>query len=244
MIPASIRNRNPGAMYPGRSAKRFGSTAHEVLRSKDGVHKIATFPSDIHGAAAMFHLLGNGGYVGKTIEGAIRKWCGGYYASTYVNVLETKGGVKSSDVLTLAMLHRQDVAIPLCRAMAWQEAGRDYPLDDAGWMTAHTMAFGEAEAPKFAPHNDVPSPKPETRRTEAAKQVAGIATAAGGVVTVTASWFETAGTVAKDAAAFVTELGPVKAIAVEAGANGYAILMGSIVGGVILAISKWIKANA
>ena len=36
MIPASIRNNNPGAMYPGKSAKKFGSSTFETLKSKDG----------------------------------------------------------------------------------------------------------------------------------------------------------------------------------------------------------------
>ncbi len=57
MIPATIRNNNPGGMYPGKSSKKFGSTSYETLRSKDGVHKIATFPTKLHGAAAMFDLL-------------------------------------------------------------------------------------------------------------------------------------------------------------------------------------------
>ena len=92
MIPASIRNNNPGAMYPGKSSKKFGSASFETLRSKDGVHKIATFPSGIHGAAAQFDLL-HSDYCGKTVKAAIELWCGDFYAGTYVKVLEDKAGI-------------------------------------------------------------------------------------------------------------------------------------------------------
>lgn len=171
MVPASIRNHNPGAMYPGPSAKRFGSASFETLRSKDGVHKIATFPTHQHGAAAMFHLLSTR-YVGLPIDKAIAKWCGGYYVSTYLKVLEQKSGVKASDTLTLAMLRDHAVAVPIARAMAWQEAGRDYPLSEQEWVEAHGMAFGDAMAPAFSPGNDVPSPKVEMREAQAVAAVA------------------------------------------------------------------------
>lgn len=181
ITPASIRNNNPGAMYPGKSAKKFGATSHEVLRSKDGVHKIATFPTPVHGAAAQFDLLA-ASYCGMPIEKAITKWCGAFYVGTYLKVLEEKAGVKRTDTLTKDMLRRPEVGIPLARAMAWQEAGRDFPLDDEGWQDAHAMAFaGDAKAPAFSPDNDVPSPKPETRMAETAKAVTKVAVPAAGV---------------------------------------------------------------
>lgn len=174
ITPASIRNRNPGAMYPGPSAKKFGSTAFETLRSKDGVHKIATFATEVHGAAAMFDLL-HRSYRGMPIEKAIAKWCGGYYVSTYLKVLQEKTGTRPSDVLTDERLRNPDIAVPLAKAMAWQEAGREFPLDDDGWREAHGLAFGNARAPAFDPSNDVPAPKPETRAAQAASEVAKVA---------------------------------------------------------------------
>ena len=242
MIPASIRNRNPGAMYPGPSAKKFGSTSFETLRSRDGVHKIATFPTDQHGAAAMFDLLASK-YVGMSIEAAIKKWCGGYYASTYIKVLEGKGGVTASDPLTLALVRDPQTAIPLARAMAWQEAGRDYPLDDAGWLEAHGMAFGGATAPEFSPKNDVPSPKPETRRAEAAKTVGTWGGAIGGAGAVIGSWIEGVSSTAKQVAAYVTDLGPIKAVAVEAGANARALTLAAVAAGIVVALGQWAKGR-
>lgn len=182
IIPASIRNRNPGAQYPGKSAKKFGGKTYETLKSQDGVHKIATFPSDIQGAAAMFDLLASS-YCGMPVEKAIAKWCGAFYVSTYIKVLEEKGGVKRSDLLTKALLADPSKAIPLARAMAWQEAGRDYPMTDAEWLQAHECAFRQQVAPAFSHENDVPSPKAELRQAETVATVAKVAT----VVTATGS---------------------------------------------------------
>ena len=164
MTPASIRNNNPGAMYPGKSAKKFGSSTFETLKSKDGVHKIATFPTGVHGAAAQFDLL-NQSYTGMTLEKAITKWCGAYYATTYLKVLKDRAGITGETVLTKAMLADHEIAIPLAKAMSWQEAGCDYPMKDEEWLEAHVMAMGKApEAPEWNPRNDVPTPKIETRR--------------------------------------------------------------------------------
>jgi len=196
ITPASIRTNNPGAMYPGPSASKFGSTSFEVLRSNDGKHKIAKFPSPVHGAAAQFDLLMHGKdplgryrYRGKTIREAITTWCGGFYSTTYLKVLEEKGGIKATDRLTEQLLLNPDVTIPLARAMAWQEAGRDFPIDEASWRDAHAMALGNAKAPGFSPDNDVPSPKPETRLARVATKVkvvaTGVGTSAVGVVATT-----------------------------------------------------------
>lgn len=140
-VPASIRNKNPGAMYPGPSAKKFGATTHEVLKSKDGEHKIATFAEHQLGGAAMFDLLCSKNYLGLTIEKAITKWCGGFRASSYMKVLEEKGGVTRAAKLTPELLLNADVAIPLAKSMALQEAGTEYPMTDAEWAQAHELAF-------------------------------------------------------------------------------------------------------
>lgn len=184
-IPASIRNRNPGAQYPSAVSRRFGSTSHQVLKSKDGEHLIATFPTDVQGAAAMFYLLASPAYADgkRTIREAIAKWCGGFYVSTYLTVLETKAGVSRDTVLTRGLVCNPDVAIPLAQAMAWQEAGTDYPMTDDEWAQAHAMALPQAasEAEPVVVSTGAPRPtdvdgydraarsKPEERIKEAAK---------------------------------------------------------------------------
>lgn len=185
IVPASIRNKNPGAQEPGPSSRKFGSTSHEVLRwtykGKPAVNKIATFPTSQHGAAAMFHLL-NRKYTGRTIESAITKWCGGYHAAAYAKALETNGGCSADDTLTSERLQDPAFAIALCKAMARVEAGRDYPMTDAEWQDAHEMAFGTGVAPEFSPDNDVPSPGPNARAVATVKEIAKVAVPSGVVV--------------------------------------------------------------
>ena len=151
-VPASIRNKNAGAMYPGPSSEKFGAVGFEVLRSADGEHKIATFPTHEQGAAAMFDLLASQTYVGKTIEEAVTKWCDGLRAEAYVDALEARG-IDETAKLTRQMVIDADFAIPLAKAMAFWEAGKKYPLSDKGWRKAHDMAFSGLVTP---PVEEVP----------------------------------------------------------------------------------------
>jgi hypothetical protein len=201
IVPASIRNRNAGAQYPGKSAKKFGSSSFETLTSRDGVHKIATFPSHVQGASAMFDLLDQR-YTGMTVEKAITKWCGAFYVSTYIKVLEDKGGVKRSDILTKDLLRDPEKAIPLARAMALQEAGRDYPMTGEEWQQAHACAFVEPIAPAFSADNDVPSPKAEMRTAAIVAKVKKVIAGGSGVGAL--------GAVATDPAALTAKLSAYK----------------------------------
>lgn len=243
LIPASIRNRNPGAQYPGTSSRKFGSVAYETLTSKDGVHKIATFPTHVHGVAALFDLLERS-YTGMTIQAAITKWCGAYYVNTYIKVLEDKAGVKASDTLTKELLRDETKAIALGTAMAFQEAGREYPLDEAGWQQGHAMAFaGGSTAPEFRPDNDVPSPKPETRNA-AWRGWWGRLTAwgsAGGVGIV--GMFDSTSKFAGDVMSAATSFAPLKSMAVELGANPRAVGLGLLATGVVKVLCGWCKES-
>lgn len=136
--PASIRNNNPGAMYPGPSATKFGSTAMHVI---GGGHKIAEFPDAQSGAAAQFDLLDRN-YAGMPVSQAITKWSGGNSSPSYIASVSKDLGLDQNAVLTHDMLRNPKVAVPFARSMARVEAGRDYPLDDAGWNAAHARAFG------------------------------------------------------------------------------------------------------
>lgn len=135
--PASIRNRNPGAMYPGPSSRKFGSTRTNVI---GGGHKIAQFPTHEAGAAAMFDLLARA-YAGKTLEALLTRWSGGNSVQAYLATVKSKAGLLPSTVIDRAFLENVDKAVSLARAMAAHEAGQDYPLDTRGWVKAHGMVF-------------------------------------------------------------------------------------------------------
>lgn len=169
MIPASIRNNNPGAIYPGPSSRRFGGGEVEKLTSKDGKHLIAKFPTAIHGAAALFHNLMNAKgatgyyYRNRPLSKAIETWCGAIRAQSYLRLIEQQAGFKPTEVLSEDFLRDPEKAVALAKAMARHEAGKDYPLQPNEWLEAHAMSFGDAVAPEPSPNNDVPTQRPEAR---------------------------------------------------------------------------------
>lgn len=175
MIPASIRNSNPGAMEPGFASKRWGSTTFETLKWTDKQGKahtnlIATFPTHSHGGAALFTLLAEGKYYrDKPIQDAIATWCGGHSASEYIDHMEKTTGIKRTAILTNERIRDPDIAVPIAMAIARFEAGAkaDLPLCEEDWREIHGMAFsGKTVAPKPSPDNDVPFQKPEGARRE------------------------------------------------------------------------------
>lgn len=186
VTPASIRNNNPGAMEPGPSSKKFGATSYETLRwtynGRPATNRIATFPTPVHGAAAMFDLLYRR-YAGSTVEAAITKWCGGYYASDYSRSLEQRCGVGPKTTLTKERVRDAETAILLAKGMARVEAGREFPLTDEQWRQAHDMAFAGATAPEPTVDNDVPFPKPEARQRAVVTEVAKTGAIGGGLAT-------------------------------------------------------------
>lgn len=178
IIPASIRNRNPLAQWPGPSARKFGATSFETLRweSKETgtVHtdKIATFPTNVHGAAAAFDLLATSKkYRGKAIKDAIAVWAGGNMVGSYLRLLEQEG-VDTLDVLESDYLKDTAKAMKLVKAMARHETGKPFPMSDSEWVAAHEMAFGTAVMPAATPTNDVPTPNPEARAKAEAEAMA------------------------------------------------------------------------
>lgn len=139
--PASIRYNNPGAQYPGPSARKFGSVGTEII---GGGHKIAVFDDPVKGAAAQFDLLKRG-YTGLTLGEAIRKWSGGNSSPAYANAVANATGVPLDTVLTKSMIDNPAFAVPFAKASASWEAGRDYPMSDEQWIAAHSMASGGAQ---------------------------------------------------------------------------------------------------
>lgn len=70
---AAVRYNNPGAMYPSAAAEKYGMTGYGVI---GGGHKIAMFPSDVHGGAANMDNFARH-YRGLTLAQAVTKWRGG-----------------------------------------------------------------------------------------------------------------------------------------------------------------------
>lgn len=141
LIPASIRSNNPGAMWPGPSSQRFGSTSYEQLR--DG-NKIAQFDSPVLGAAAQFDLLASPQYIGKPIGQIIDEWSGTTGSkknvSDYAAKVADSIGLKPSDPLTVDVL-KGPQGVELAKTQAGWEAGSDYPLTNNQWKIAQRLAY-------------------------------------------------------------------------------------------------------
>ena len=138
---ASVRNNNPGAMWPGPVATKFGATTAENLQDGQG-NKIATFPDAESGAAAHFALL-NQSYAGMPLSTAVRKWSGGNSSDQYTQSVAKATGISPDTVLTPEILSGPQ-GVTLAKAMARQEAGGEYPLSDDAWQRAQSRAFGKA----------------------------------------------------------------------------------------------------
>ena len=141
--PAAIRFNNSGAQYPGPISRRFGSPGHSVI---GGGHLIARFETPEQGAAAHFALLGSSRYIGRTLEGVIKKWSGGNSNSAYTKFVARASGLRPTDKLTRDVLAGPQ-GLALVRAMSqWEAGGQRYPLDDAGWARAQPAGLGTGEA--------------------------------------------------------------------------------------------------
>ncbi|MBX9720451.1 MAG: hypothetical protein K2X81_03555, partial [Candidatus Obscuribacterales bacterium] len=150
--PASIRNNNPGAMYPGESARKFGST---VTHTIGGGHKIAEFPDAISGAAAQFDLLNSDSYRNKSVASAIAKWCGHSNPGAYNRFLK-EHGIDTKATIGDVMADK-DKAITLASTMARVEAGKDFPLNKEQWGAAFDKYKEHAteHAPPATKNHDV-----------------------------------------------------------------------------------------
>jgi len=137
MDPASVRYNNPGAMWPGPSATKFGSTGYGTLA--DG-NKIATFDDPVNGAAAHFDLLANR-YAGMALSDAITKWSGGNSSPAYIASVSKATGLSPDTPITPELLQGPE-GLKIAKAMAQVEAGKAYPLSDEQWSAAQAKAFG------------------------------------------------------------------------------------------------------
>lgn len=154
--PASIRHRNSGAMGlggPNSSARKFG--ASEETRLNDGFgNTIATFPTMVQGAAAQFDLLASR-YTGLTVRDALKRWSGWQKVddpvqqawhdkrlADYCKVVTSRTGLSETDTLTAQYIRTAKTGIKFAKAMAYHEAGKEYPMSDAEWAKAHDLAFG------------------------------------------------------------------------------------------------------
>lgn len=142
--PASIRHNNAGAMHYSADSwqSKFGATFGQKLNDGLGQgNQIASFPTPVHGAAALLYQLNQPSYVDKTVGEAISKWSGGNSVSSYLSVLSEAGF--NADQNVSEIMASPDSAVAFAKAMARHEAGSEYPMNDEQWQEAYNM-FREA----------------------------------------------------------------------------------------------------
>jgi hypothetical protein len=162
MVPASIRTKNPGAMWGSALAKKWGST--ETITLHDGLgqgNNIAVFPTYVQGICAQMDLWRSSPlYKNKRFADAIATWSGHNNVPSYIAyVKERVPGITENTVMDEAFWHGP-MAIPFLKAQAGHEAGQKYPAPDADWLTAQAKVLGtEMLVPK---PKQTPAPKPVT----------------------------------------------------------------------------------
>lgn len=132
--PATIRNNNPGAMYPNQSWQdKYNYVGMQII---GGGHQIAQFATPIDGAAAQMALLRDGKfYRDKSIKDAISAWSGGNNVDSYLNVLK-QDGIDVTKAMNFYTGNKQGM-VQLAQSMSRHETGSKFPLSNADWDKAY-----------------------------------------------------------------------------------------------------------
>ena len=163
--PASIRYKNPGAMWGSALAIKWGA-APKAVTLNDGKgqgNNIAVFPTYVQGICAQLDLWRTSkNYRNKKFKDAIAVWSGGNNVESYVKfVLDRVPGMKRNTVMN-DKFWRSQMGIAFLKAQAWHEAGKRYPAPEADWIEAQRRVFdGAAKPSKPKPAALKPAPSAE-----------------------------------------------------------------------------------
>ena len=153
--PASIRYRNPGAMWGGNAiSKKWGEMGNVALNDGMGQNNhIAVFPTYVQGICAQIDLWRSPRYHNKRFADAIAVWSGGNWVQSYIDfVTQRVPGMTGDTIMSDAMLN-SPMGIAFLQAQAWHEAGKPYPAPRSDWIEAQRRVFSgvvPAAQPKIA----------------------------------------------------------------------------------------------
>lgn len=158
MEPASIRYKNPGAMWgrtgPRPSAdkvaetnapipKKWGST--QTVYLSDGLgqgNNIAVFDTWVQGICAQIDLWRlSPRYRNKRFEDAIRVWSGGNNVESYIAYVTARVPGMTRNTLMDDKFWQSPMALAFLKAQAGHEAGKPIPAPDADWIEAQRRVF-------------------------------------------------------------------------------------------------------
>lgn len=157
-VPAAIQFKNPGAMWPGATATKWGSTKWQYLADGTGQgggghgNKIAIFDNWVDGIAAQMDLWRTGvKYRNKTLREAINTWSGGNSVQSYLNYLEARVPRLTDTTVMNDAFWRGPMAIPFLKAQAGHEAGKVIPATQADYIEAQRRVMAEQATADMVP---------------------------------------------------------------------------------------------
>lgn len=142
-FPAAIQFKNPGAMWPGAVATKWGSTKWQYLSDGTGQgggghgNKIAIFDNWVDGISAQLDLWRSSkNYKNKTLRAALRIWSGGNSPEEYVKHVVRKIPTMTGDTVMNEAFWRSPDGMKFLRVQAEHEAGKVIPATDADYKAA------------------------------------------------------------------------------------------------------------
>jgi hypothetical protein len=179
MAPASIRYKNPGAMWGSPLAKKWGST--HTVKLNDGTgqgNNIAVFPTYVNGICAQLDLWRTSkNYRNKKFKDAIRIWSGGNHVESYIKFVLARVPGMSRDTVMDDAFWMSDMGIAFLKAQAWHEAGKRYPAPDADWIEAQRIVFGGRKPRAEVPDRSQPVGQPAVQSKTIVAEIGSLLTA-------------------------------------------------------------------
>lgn len=150
-VPAAIQFKNPGAMWPGAIATKWGSKKWQYLSDGTGQgggghgNKIAIFDAWVPGICAQLDLWRTSkNYKNKRFADAIDIWCGHNHVADYIaHVTKRVPGMTANTIMNDAFW-RGPMAMPFLKVQAAHEAGKpSIPAPENDWVVAQKRVFSK-----------------------------------------------------------------------------------------------------
>jgi hypothetical protein len=150
MEPASIRYKNPGAMWGNALAIKWGASKQAVVLhdGKGQGNNIAVFPTYVQGICAQMDLWRtSANYKNKRFADAIAIWCGHNSIESYISFVTSRVPGMTRDTVMNDAFWRGSMAIGFLKAQAGHEAGKTYPAPDEDWTAAQKRVLSGVPTP-------------------------------------------------------------------------------------------------
>lgn len=155
MEPASIRYKNPGAMWPGAIATKWGSKRWIYLNDGTGQggdghgNKIAIFDNWVDGICAQIDMWRTKpAYKNQKFKDAIAVWSGHNNVEDYIAYVLKRVPGMTRDTIMNEDFWKGPMGLAFLKAQSGHEAGKPIPASDAEWIEAQRRVFKNAAIPK------------------------------------------------------------------------------------------------